>query len=125
METKIKQLKRYLYVFGFLNIVIISFTVPLLFGDWLMWQPRNVPVEMMISTVYLVMGIVMIRIAKDPLPHKAFIDLIIAANLVHALVMVVYAENILHILIDAGAIALMGGLPLLFYPWDLKRLLQY
>lgn len=125
MESKVKQLRRYLYIFGFLNIFVISFTIPLLFGDWLLWQPRNIPVEMMISAIYLALGIVMVRIAKDPLPHKAFIDLIVIANLTHALIMVVYAENLLHILFDAGAIALMGGLPLLFYPWEIRWFLQY
>ena len=125
MATKINQLKRYLYLFGFLNIFVISFTVPLLFGDWFMWQPRNIPVEMMMSSIYLAVGIVMIRVAKDPVPHKGFVDFLIVANLAHAFVMLIYAENILHILFDAGAIALMGGLPLLFYPWGLRQFLQY
>ncbi|MFZ1395310.1 MAG: hypothetical protein WAS33_00335 [Candidatus Promineifilaceae bacterium] len=125
METKINQLKRYLYLFGFLNIFVISFTVPLLFGEWFMWQPRNIPVEMMMSSIYLAMGIVMIRVAKDPLPQKGLIDFLIVANLAHALVMLIYAENILHILFDAGAIALMGGLPLLFYPWGIQRFLRF
>lgn len=125
METKIKQLKRYLYVFGFLNIFIISFTVPLLFGEWLMWQPRNIPVEMMMSSIYLAMGVVMIRVANNPTSHKGLVDFLIVANLAHAIVMLIYAENILHILFDFGAIALMGGVPLLFYPWGVKSFLQY
>ena len=125
METIINQLKRYLYLFGFLNIFVVSFTVPLLLGEWLMWQPRNILVEMMMSTIYLVMGVVMIRVAKDPVSHKGFVDFLIAANLAHSFVMLIYAENILHILFDASAIALMGGLPLLFYPWGLRQFLRY
>lgn len=125
MNHKKTRLGRYLTIFGLLNIFVISFTVPLLFGEWLMWQPRNTAVEMMISTIYLAMGIVMIRIAQDPLPHKGFIDFLIVANLTHALVMLIYAESLWHILFDASAIALLGGLPLFFYPWGLRQFLRY
>lgn len=41
MDKKSKYLKRYLLIFGLLNIFVISFTVPLLLGDWLLWEPRN------------------------------------------------------------------------------------
>lgn len=125
METKIKQLKHYLYFFGFLNIFVISFTVPLLFGDWLMWQPRNIPVEMMISSMYLAIGIVMIRVANDPLSQKGLIDFLVLANLAHALVMLIYAETVWQILFDVIGIALMGGLPLFFYPWGVRQFLRY
>lgn len=125
MDNNAKRLKNYLYIFGLLNIFVISFAVPLLFGDWLMWQPRNIPMEMMMSIVYLAMGIVMIRIAKDPLPHKAFIDILVVANLAHALVMLIYAETLWQMLIDVSAIALMGVLPLLFYPWSVRQFMRY
>ncbi len=125
MDRKTKYLKNYLIIFGLLNIFVISFTVPLLLGDWVLWSPRNIPVEMMISSIYLAMGIIMLRIARDPLPHQAFIDFLVIANLGHALVMLIYAENLWHILFDAGAIALTGGLPLIFYPWGLRRFLRY
>ncbi len=125
MDKNSRRLKNYLYIFGLLNIFVISFAVPLLFGDWLMWQPRNIPVEMMMSVIYLAMGIVMVRIAKEPLPHKAFIDFLVLANLAHALVMLIYAQTIWQAIFDAGAIALMGALPLLFYPWGLRQFLRY
>ena len=124
MNKSITFLKNYLHTFGLLNIFVISFAVPLLFGEWLMWQPRNIPVEMMMSAIYLAMGIVMIRIAKDPLQHKAFVDFLVLANLAHALVMLIYAENTWQLLFDAGVIALMGALPLLFYPWGARQFLR-
>lgn len=125
MDKNSRRLKNYLYIFGLLNIIVISFAVPLLLGNWLMWQPRNFPVEMMMSVVYLAMGIVMIRIAKDPVPHKAFVDFLVLVNLLHALVMLIYAETIWQILFDVGGIALMGTLPLIFYPWGVRQFLRY
>ena len=125
MERKTKYLKQYLLIFGLLNIFVISFTVPLLLGDWLLWEPRNLAVEMMMSSIYLAMGIVMVLIARNPLPHKAFIDFLVVANLGHAFVMLIFSENIWQLVFDAGVIALMGALPLFFYPWGLRQFLRY
>ena len=71
---KIKLLKIYFWVFGLLNIFVISFTVPLVFGDLFLWHPRNIPTEMMMSVIYLAMGIIMIVCAKSPEKHKSFAD---------------------------------------------------
>jgi hypothetical protein len=49
-----------------------------------LWLPRNLPDELMIAGIYVVMGIVMIAAAPDPGKHKAFIDFVILANLLHA-----------------------------------------
>ena len=125
MQNKTNYLKYYLLIFGLLNIFIISFTVPILLGDWLLWEPRNFAVEMMMSSIYLAMGIVMVRIAKDPLPHKAFIDFLVIANLGHAFVMLIFSETIWQLLFDVGIIALLGVLPLFFYPWGLRQFLRY
>lgn len=125
MDRKTKYLKQYLLIFGLLNIFVISFTVPLLLGDWLLWEPRNFAVEMMMSSIYLAMGIVMVLIARKPLPHKAFIDFLVIANLGHALVMLIFSETIWQLLLDVGVIALMGALPLFFYPWGLRQFLRY
>jgi hypothetical protein len=120
-----KWLKYYLLVFGLLNIFVISFTVPLLFGDWLLWTPRNIPDEMMISGLYFCMGLVMILAAKKPLSHKSFVDFLVIANICHAVVMIIYARNALHLLVDVPSVGLIGVLPLFFYPWGLKNFLRY
>jgi hypothetical protein len=125
MDKKTRYLRGYLLIFGLLNIFVISFTIPLLFGDWLLWEPRNQAVEMMMSSIYLAMGIVMMLIARDPLPHKAFIDFLVIANLGHAFVMLIFSETIWQLVFDVGAIALMGALPLFFYPWGLQQFLRY
>ena len=124
-DNKAKYLRYYLLIFGLLNIFVISFTVPLLLGDWLLWEPRNFAVEMMMRSIYLTMGIVMVRIAKNPLPHKAFIDFLVIANLAHAFVMLIFTENIWQLIVDVGVITLMGALPLFFYPWGLRQFLRY
>lgn len=125
MDNKTKYLKYYLLIFGLLNIFVISFTVPLLLGDWLLWEPRNFAVEMMMGSLYLAMGIVMVLIARNPLPHKAFIDFLVIANLGHAFVMLIFSENIWQLVFDVGVIALMGAMPLFFYPWGLRQFLRY
>ena len=73
-------LRYYLLVFGLLNIFVVSFTAPILFGDRLLWHPRNVPNEMMLSVIYLAMGIVMVVAAKNPRAHKAFVDFLVLGN---------------------------------------------
>ncbi|MHA2062116.1 MAG: hypothetical protein ACW963_07500 [Candidatus Sifarchaeia archaeon] len=66
----------------------------------------------------------MLTIAKNPLSNKSFVDFVVVANIFHAIVMTVFAQNIFH-LGDAALIVLMGVLPLLFYPWGLEDFLRY
>jgi hypothetical protein len=120
--NKEKILKYYLTIFGLLNLTALSFGV-LLFGDLLLWTPRNIPTEIMISSIYFAMGIVMILCSRNPLSHKSFIDFIVIANIFHAIVMFVYAENLMHVG-DALIIGAMGVLPLLFYPWGLRKFMK-
>ena len=120
-----KLLKIYFWSFGLLNIFVISFTVPLIFGNQFLWHPRNPPTEMMMSVIYFAMGVSMILCAKNPKAHKSFLDFLILANCFHAIVMAIYWENIYHILIDTISIGLMGIIPLFFYPWGIKNFLKY
>lgn len=79
----------------------------------------------MMAVIYLAMGVVIFRSAKEPQKHKAFIDFLILANLLHSAVMFVAAENVLQILFDAVPIGLMGAIPLLIYPWGIRNFLSY
>lgn len=121
--TNNRLLKIYLKMFGFGSIFLIT-TVPFILGNRLLWQPRNVPTEIMMASLYFTMGIVMISIAKNPTQNKAFIEFLIIANLLHGAVMLFAAKNIYQILFDAVPILLMGGVPLIIYPWELKRFLK-
>ncbi len=122
MKRNTAYLKTYLYLFGFLNIFIVS-TIPVIFGDVFLWQPRNVPTEIMMASLYLAMGVVMVFAARSPEKHKAFVDFLVIANILHALVMLVAAQNTLQIVLDVIPIGVMGVLPLLFYPWGLSNFL--
>ena len=123
--NKEKILSIYLYAFGLANMFVVSFTIPLLFGDQLLWAPRNVPTEMMMAGIYFVMGLSMILVARNPLPHQAFVDFVALSSIVHAVIMLVYAEHILHLFVDVAFMGVMGVVPLLVYPWGLKKFLRY
>ena len=89
-----------------------------------MWHPRNLPDELMIAGIYVSMGIGMIAAAPDPRTHKAFIDFVILANLVHAAIMTATARSVLQIVVDVVPIAAMGILPLICYPWGIKNVFR-
>jgi len=121
---KEESLRYYLIIFGLFNIFILAFIIPLFFGDILLWSPRNLPTDMMIGSINLAMGMIMLLVAQNPMRHKSFIDFIIISNVFHAIVMFVYAQNIMHIF-DAMTVCSIGVLPLLFYPWSLRDFLRY
>ena len=123
MQTRERFLKYYLYIFGFASALVFT-TVPVIFGDTFLWQPRNIPTEIMMASIYLAMGIIMILVARNPIKQKAFIDFIILANTLHASVMLFFAQNPAHIVLDVIPIGLMGLLPLLVYPWGLRNFLR-
>ncbi|UCD41422.1 MAG: hypothetical protein JSV69_12730 [Chloroflexota bacterium] len=116
MSNKEKYLSIYLYVFGLASIFLIT-TIPFIWGDLLLWHPRNTPTEIMIAGIYFAMGVVMVLTAKKPSNQKSFIDFLILANLVHALIMIITARNIYQIIFDVIPIGLMGLIPLIVYPW--------
>lgn len=112
----------YLYIGGMINIFIVTW-LPFALAEWMLWAPRNLPDELMISSIYLAMGIAMIAAARQPDGRKAFVDFLIVANLFHALVMTLMAQHLWQILLDALPIALMGTMPLVFYPWGIQNFL--
>jgi hypothetical protein len=123
MEKRERYLIIYLYIFGFASIFLIT-TIPIIWGDLFLWQPRNIPTEIMMAGLYLVMGLMMILVAKNPLSQKSFIDFLILANLLHAMIMVVLAQNIYQIILDVIPIGSMGAIPLFIYPWGLRNFLR-
>ncbi|HSG45490.1 MAG TPA: hypothetical protein VLA72_20275 [Anaerolineales bacterium] len=77
----------------------------------------------MMSSLYLAMGVVMVFAARSPVKHKAFVDFLILANVLHALVMLFTAQSMWQVILDVIPIGLMGILPLVFYPWGMKKFL--
>jgi len=80
---------------------------------------------MMMSGIYFSMGIMMVLTAQNCKDQKGFVDFIILANAIHAIVMVVYAKNLIHIVVDAGGIVLVALIPLTIYPWGIRSFLRY
>lgn len=119
---KITVLKYYLIIFGLLSLLVFP-TVPIIFGDAFLWQPRNLATELMMSIVYFSLGIVMLFSARNPARHQTFVDFVILANVLHAVVMAITAQTTAQYLLDVLPIGIMGLLPLLFYPWGIKNYL--
>ncbi len=122
---RLQFLRWYLWLGGLLNIFVISLAVPLLLGDLLLWHPRNIPDERMISVIYLSMGVLMIAVARRPLAHKSYVDFLVLSNVLHAAVMLLYARNVYHVVVDVAGIGALGLAPLFFYPWGLRKFLRY
>jgi hypothetical protein len=78
----------------------------------------------MIAGIYVTMGIIMIAAAPSPSKHKAFVDFLILANLLHAAIMTATVRNALQVVVDIVPIGAMGILPLAFYPWGIKNYLR-
>lgn len=75
------------------------------------------------ASIYFAMGIVMVFAARDPQKHKAFVDFLVIANILHAMVMLIASQSLIQIFLDAIPVGAMGFLPLLFYPWGLRNFL--
>lgn len=121
--NKIQLLSTYLMVFGIANIAS-SIVVPVFFRS-LLWTPYNFATDLMVGSIYLAIGVVMVSISKEPMRHKGFIDFLILANLLHASVMVIWAQKASHVYIDAVFIGETGVVPLILYPWSLSNFLRY
>lgn len=73
------------------------------------WTPPQYEYEQMITGVYAVLGIFLIRAAKDPMAHASLIWFTVWSSLVHAAIMLVQA------LVDETERAnLLGDVPALF-----------
>jgi cadmium resistance protein CadD (predicted permease) len=79
----------------------------------------------MVGSIYFALGVIMVLVAKTAENHKALVDFLIIGNFLHCIIMIVYAQTAVHVLIDAGFIGLMGLIPLVLYPWGLKKFLRY
>lgn len=123
LMEKEKLLRFDLIFFGVLNIFVIP-VLTYFYGDIMLWQPRNIPTEMMMNAIYISMGILMLIVAKNPRNHKGFLDFLILSSIAHALVMLYFTENIFHFL-DVIIMGAMGVIPLILYPWKLKKFLIY
>lgn len=122
--SRIQYLSFFLRLFGIANI-LTAFTIPIFFGDVLLWEPRNLPTELMVGSLYFAMGVVMLVTARAPIEHRAFLEFAFLGNILHAVVMIAFAENPVQLVVDVGFIGLMGFILLALYPWGIRNFLRH
>jgi len=122
--SRIQYLSFFLRLFGIANI-LTAFTIPIFFGDVLLWEPRNLPTELMVGSLYFAMGVVMLVTSRAPIEHRAFLEFAILGNILHAVVMIAFAENPVQLMVDVGFIGLMGFILFALYPWGIRNFLRH
>ena len=88
--TQEKALKIALVAVGLIFLVGLLPMTMLFPASW-MWEPRHSEYEQMIIAVYAVLGIFLLKAAKQPAEHKSLIDFTAWSSLVHGGVMLVQA----------------------------------
>jgi hypothetical protein len=127
-DKKLTVLKVFLRVYGVLSLILFGglslglfFHAPILDKggalNWAVWDDMSDHAPLMITVIYFVWSVFLIRSAKDPLAYASFLDFTMWANLAHGLTMIPQASgmheyhskfmtDIPWVLILAGAIAL-------------------
>ena len=108
-EDKLKYLKIVLNVFGVVFIVGVPAMMLFIWPSGWGWTPPQPEYEQMIMGVYVVLGIFLLRAAKDPIADASIIWFTIWSSIVHAGIMLAQA------LVDATEKAnMIGDIPALF-----------
>jgi hypothetical protein len=90
MSKKYSLLSAALIVFGLAFCLLYAMVIIWPSGwAWHQGSPASSDYFMMIAGVYVVLGIFMIRAAKDPLANVSLIWFVVVSSIVHALVMTV------------------------------------
>lgn len=102
METvtgREKLLKRFLLVYGYLSLVLFgTLSVGLFFHmpafdkggvlNWTVWDDMSDHAPLMITVIYFVWSIFLIRSSRNPRAYASFLDFTMWANLAHGLIMI-------------------------------------
>jgi hypothetical protein len=108
-EDRLRYLKIALVVIGVIFIAGIYLMMNVIWPEGWGWTPRQHEYEQMILGVYAVLGVFLIRAARDPLAHASLIWFTVWSSLVHGAIMLVQA------LVDETERAnLLGDVPALF-----------
>lgn len=90
-EAKLKYLKIALILFGVIFIFGIYPMMMWIWPDAWGWTPRQPEYEIMIIGIYAILGVFLIRAAKDPLKNASLIWFTIWSSIVHGGIMAVQA----------------------------------
>ena len=108
-EKRMQLLRMALYTIGAIYVVGIYLMMEWIWPSGWSWEPRQPEYEQMIMGVYAVLGVFLIRAAKDPLANASLIWFTVWSNIVHAGIMAVQA-----VMDEAERANLMGDVPALF-----------
>lgn len=89
-ESKEKFLRYALIVFGLIFLIGLYPMTVFFPGGW-MWEPRQPEYEQMILAIYAVLGVFLLRAAKNPSAHASLIAFTAWSSLAHGAVMLVQA----------------------------------
>jgi hypothetical protein len=109
---RLKYLSAALWVFG---LIFIFGVYPMMMWIWPSgwgWEPRQPEYELMIIGIYAVLGVFLIRAAKNPMEHLSLIWFTVWSSAVHAGIMfgeaIVDANERINILGDISALFLVA-----------------
>ena len=108
-KEKLKYLKMALYVFGIIFIVGVPAMMMWIWPSGWGWTPPQPEYEQMIMGIYVVLGVFLVRAAKDPMADASLIWFTIWSSIVHAGIMLVQA-----IFDETEKANLIGDIPALF-----------
>jgi hypothetical protein len=128
-QKKTRALQAFLRIYGVLSLVLfgvlsvgLMIKAPILDKggalNWAVWDDMSDHVPLMITVIYFVWSVFLIRAARNPQAYASFLDFTMWANLAHGLIMMPQAlhtheyhlkfmTDIPWVLILAGAIALL------------------
>ncbi|MFT5987363.1 MAG: hypothetical protein ACI912_000851, partial [Marinobacter psychrophilus] len=108
-QLKLKYLKVALVVIGVFFIAGIYLMMVWVWPSGWSWTPKQPEYEQMIMGMYAVLGIFLVRAAKNPLANASLIWFTIWSSIVHAGIMLVQA-----IVDETERANLLGDIPALF-----------
>jgi hypothetical protein len=111
-EVRMKYLRVALWVFGLIFIFGVYIMMMWVWPSGWGWEPRQSEYEQMIMGLYAVLGIFLIRAAKNPSEHVSLIWFTVWSSIVHGGIMMVQAlvdeTERANLLGDVPALLLVG-----------------
>jgi hypothetical protein len=108
-EEKLKYLKIALYLFGTIFIVGVPAMMMWIWPSGWGWTPAQPEYEQMIMGIYVILGIFLVRAARNPMADASLIWFTIWSSIVHGGIMLVQA-----IVDETEKANLIGDIPALF-----------
>jgi hypothetical protein len=126
--TEDQRLKYLSVALRIIGVVFILGVYPMMMWIWpsaWAWEPRQLEYELMIIGVYAVLGVFLIRAARNPMEHLSLIWFTIWSSIVHGGIMfgeaIADANERINMLGDVSALFLAAIVLSVLTPRKLKR----